>query len=320
MNADPFDEPTQRPRGFDWQEAYHAIRDRFWIVAVCFVLGGLAAFAYLRGQENLFQARAVLVLQEDQGNVLGRAVESVSQQRIQSLDMINTVIDRMGSFLFAQRVAESLDLANTPTLLAATDSGDEPITTERAAGLLSDIVAISYRRNTRLVDVTARTRDPQLSTDIANAYVTEFIRLGLEQSSEATRSAGAFLVDEAARLAGKMRISEEAMQSFRERERATSLETLLSDAQTNVAAATERLSQTRARVAQFNSDLAAAEGIEDNATFLVKLPSVASDPRVAELTATITAIEQNLGVLSQRYRPEHPAYVDFSRRLDIART
>ena len=317
MNPDAFDEPT-RNRGFDWHEAYHSIRDRFWIVALCLVLGGVAAFGYLRGQESLFQARAVLVLQESQGNILGRVAESVTQDRVQSLDMINTTIDRMGSFLFAKRVAESLDLGSNPSFLQATDSGDESIPPEAAAGRLGGFISISYRRNTRLIDITAQSRDAKLSTDIANAYVTEFIRLGLERSSEATRSAGEFLVDEAARLAKKMRISEEAMQSFRERERATSLETMLSDAQARAGATTENLRETRTLIAQIEADLAASANLEDNATLLIKLPSVASDPRVAEILSTIAILEQNLGVLSQRYRPEHPAYVDLSSRLASA--
>lgn len=302
---------------FDWHDYYHAILERLWIVILCLVLGGIAAAMHLKDQETKYQARSVLFLEQKQVQVLGPKMEGVVNSEVQSLDMINTIVDVLRGYTFARRVAEALKLDEDTEFLEASGIHSKKIELDAAAGILQGMVFSGYRKNTRLIDIFITSRDPILATKLANAYANEYLRYLLEQSTEATRSAGQFLVDEADRLGKKMRLSEEAMQSFRERERATSLETMLSDAQSSLTVITTHLTESKQRLAQLEADLAAAKGNEGNIDLLIKLSSVAADPQVAALNHVIDTQEQELVLISQRYRDDHPIYVDAITRHEL---
>jgi uncharacterized protein involved in exopolysaccharide biosynthesis len=59
-----------RSQTTEWREYYHAIRERFWILLLCLVLGGIGATAYMSQQETRFQARSVLFIEQEQDRVL----------------------------------------------------------------------------------------------------------------------------------------------------------------------------------------------------------------------------------------------------------
>jgi capsular exopolysaccharide synthesis family protein len=141
----------------------------------------------------------------------------------------------------------------------------------------------------------------------------------LEQTTESTKAASQFLVEEAARLGEKMRLAEEAMQSFRERERAASLETMITEAQTEIDQNTAQIQETEVFVRQLDTDLAAVLGSGGDTALLLRLPSVGNDPRVAQMNVQISALELELDEMSRRYREGHPAHNATKARLEVLR-
>ena len=113
------DDPTGAgQQGIDWQACFHAVRERLWIVVLCLVIGGMGAAGYLLNQRQQFQARSVLFIEQEQSRVLDK-VQGVGQEQILSLDMINTVVDLIRSYPFAQRVAGRINLQKDPRFLRA---------------------------------------------------------------------------------------------------------------------------------------------------------------------------------------------------------
>ncbi|MFM8888057.1 MAG: GumC family protein, partial [Chthoniobacterales bacterium] len=252
-------------------------------------------------------------------------IQAVRDDEVRSIDMINTVVERLNSFPMALRVAKRLELPKDPAFLQAVGwnkEADGEMSVNAAAGkLLSPygLVSSSYRELTRLIDVIARSTDPELSTKLANGYADEYLRMLLEESGEATKAASQFLMEEAERLGNKMRLAEEAMQSFRERERAASLETMVSEAQLGVDETSKQIQQLEGFIRQLDTDLAAVSGSGGDAALLLRLPSVSNDPRVAQSNAQISALERELDEMSRRYRPGHPAHTSTKTRLDALR-
>lgn len=310
-------EPEPHEGAFEWQPYYYAIVDRLWVIAICLVLAGVAAFLVLRDKEQTYRARAVLFIEQSQSRVLGN-VEAVRDERIASIDMVNTVVENIRGYPLALRVAERLKLATDPDFLAAIGKKGDKITAQEAAGKLLGMVTPSFRKATRLIDIFATTTDPALSTRLANAFADEYLRQKLEQRSEATRSAGQFLVDEAERLGQKMRVSEEALQSFRERERAASLDTMLSEAQSKVAEQAAWILANEKQIAQIDIDLSAAKTLNKDPEKLSKLLSISTDARVAQASAIAENAQEQLDLISQRYLKDHPEHSEASRRLDAA--
>ena len=117
--------------GLDWGEYYHALRKRLWIVLLCAVLGAIGAAVYMNGQQRVFQARSVLFFQQEQNHVLDK-VEGVNPERISNLDMVNTIVDKLRGFQYAERVANRLHLQKDPRFLSALEA-DKPASEVTAA-------------------------------------------------------------------------------------------------------------------------------------------------------------------------------------------
>ena len=304
----------------DWREYYHAIKTRIWVVLLFLVLSGIGATIFAKRQEPRFQARSVLFLEQEQDRVL-KDVKGVREESIGSLDMINTVVDLLCSYSFAQRVAERLKLNKDPRFLATAPAPAGPeMTIPEAGAYLTRLVAAQYRKNTRLIDIFLTHRDPSLATAMANGYADEYLRFVFEKRTDANKTAQLFLEEESTRLRKKMRVSEEAMQSFRERERAASLETLQEGTQKKLAELTGRVSEIEQRMFQLDTDLKVARENPGNPDELLRLPSVATEQKVARLTEAIAEQERAIILLSQRYRAKHPAYVAARTQLESLRT
>ncbi len=301
----------------DWREYYHAVRQRLWIPLLCLVLGGIFAAIYMLRQETVFRARAVLFLEQEQSQVLNN-VKGVREEQIRSLDMINTIVDLLGSYSFALRVSERMKLSEDPAFtrpLKTIEEGRRP-TSADAAGTLLRMVNASYRKNTRLIDVFVTHPDATVATKLANAFADEYLRYIFEKKTEANRSANQFLVEEADRLGKKMRVSEEGMQSFRERERVASLENMQESAQVRLTELTAKISTLEQKTYQLDLDMKVVRSNPKDTDELLRLPSVVIEPKIARLTEAIADRERDLLVISQRYRARHPTYIALRTQLD----
>jgi hypothetical protein len=272
-----------RSSATDWREYYHAIRERLWIPLLCLVLGGIGATAYMMRQETRFQARSVLFIEQEQDQVLN-GVKNVRTEQITSVDMINTVVDLLRSYPFATRVAERVRLHEDVRFRAGLPDRTSALTAADAGAALFASVNAQYRRNTRLIDVAVTHADPEVAVNVANAYADEYLRYLFEKRTEASKAAHQFLLEEAERLRKKMRVSEEAMQSFRERERAASLETVQQGMQSKLVELAARASDIEQKIFQLETDLKVARAAPANPDELLRLPSVAAEPKVARLS------------------------------------
>lgn len=319
---DPLQE-TSEP--FDWRYYAHVVVEKWWLVCLCLLLGAILSIFLISQEKTLYGARAVLFIEQQKEQILTPGVKSVRDDEIRSIDMINTIVETLNSYPMAVRVTKRLELAQDPAFAAAAGwdkQSDGEMTVDAAAGKLVapyGFVSSGYREMTRLIDVIARTTDPALSTKLANGYADEYLRMMLEQSTEATKAASQFLVEEAERLGNKMRLAEEAMQSFRERERAASLETMVEEAQSGIDQTTKEIQGAEGAIRQLDTDLAAVSGSGGDSALLLRLPSVSNDPRVATLNNQIQLMERELDEMSRRYRDSHPAFTGTQGRLDVLR-
>ena len=302
--------------GIDWQEYYHAGRKRLWMVILGLVLGAIGAAVYMNGQRQTYQARSVLFIEQEQSRVLEK-VSGVREEQILSLDMINTVVDLLSSYPFAERVANRMKLSRDPRFLhGLAEKPTADLTPENAAGLLFGHVKAAYRPKTRLIDIFVTFPDPGLATDLANAYADEYLRYGFDRRAEKNRAANQYLLDERERLSKQVRVAEEAMQSFREREKGASLENLQQTSEGKLAEYSKNISDTENKLAQIDNDLKTASVNPGDAASLLRLPSIAAQPRVAELSQAIAETERQFALLKQRYRAKHPAYIAAQTQLD----
>ena len=306
-------------QGFDWGDYYHALRKRLWIVLLCTVLGAIAAAVYMNGQQQVYQARSVLFFQQEQSHVLDK-VEGVAPERIANLDMVNTVVDKLRGFQYAERVAARLRLPKDPRFLGGiTDKPAAEVTTADAAAYLLPRVQAAYRPKTRLIDIYVTHPNASMATDLANAYADEYLRFGIDQRTEANKAATESLLEESERLNKQLIVSEERMQSFRLQEKAVSLETSQEATQHKLEEYSRNLTDLQNKIAQLDNDLKAASATPGDTDALLRLPSVSQQPKVADINQAIAEAERQFTILKQRYRAKHPSYIALQTQLDELR-
>lgn len=299
----------------DWREYFHAVVDRLWLVILCMVVAGIYAAYSLSTVETVYRARSVLFIEQEKAKII--AAQEVRDEAIRTVDMINTVVDLLRSYTFAQRVATSLKLDQDPRFLSAAGIPARDASVERVSGALNSMVTSVYRPQTRLIDVNIVTPDPNLSVKLANAYADEYIRYVNDRRADASKSATQFLLEERDRLQEKMRVSEEKMQSFREREKAASIENMLAAAQSQLSEINASQAAIQQRIRQIDSDLAVIRVNKNDLDQLLALPSVASEPKVVQLTESMRARERELALISNRYRAKHPNYIMLKMQIDL---
>ena len=299
----------------DWREYFHAVVDRLWLVILCLVVSGIFAAYKLSTVETVYRARSVLFIEQEQAKII--KTEQVRDEAIRSIDMINTVVDLLRSYTFAQRVAAWLKLDQDPRFLSAAGIPARDASIDRVAGALNGMVISTFRPQTRLIDVAITTPDPNLSVKLANAYADEYIRYVNDRRADASKSATQFLLEERDRLQEKMRLSEEKMQAFREREKAASIENMLAAAQSQLSDINATQAEIQQRIRQIDSDLAVVRANKDDLDQLLSLPSVSSEPKVVQLSESMRARERELALISNRYRAKHPTYIMLKTQIDL---
>ena len=302
---------------FDWREYYYAIKARSWIVVLCLIVSIFYGVFSAATQKIKYSARSVLFIEQAKSNVLSIKVEEVRDEQIKSVDMINTVVDTLQSYHFALQVVNRQKLAQDPEFLAAAGISGSQTTPERAAASLVRMVKSSYRLTTRLIDIFVTTRNPNLSVRLANAYPEEYFHYLNDKRLESSRSASSFLMEEADHLRKKMRASEEAMQNFRERERAASFESMLQEAQTQITELAARQNLIQSKLTQINGDLEVAKSNQGNTQELLRLPSVAGDSKISAQVAHLAQLEKDFVLIKQRYRDKHPMYISIKTQIDL---
>jgi len=307
------------PDAIDWREYFHAVVDRLWIVILCLLVGAIYAGYSLTKVETTYRARSVMFIEQESARILDPKLTQVRDEQIRSVDMINTVVDLLRSYPFAQRVAARLKLEQDPRFLSAAGIPAKDASPDRVAAALNSMSSAVFRTQTRLIDIYLTTPDPNLSVKLANAFADEYIRYVFERRSEASKSATQFLLEEADRLRKRLRVSEEAMQSFRERERAASIENMLSTAQSQLTEINATQASLEQRIFQIDSDLAVIRAGEQSLDQLLSLPSISSEPKVVQLNETLRSRERDLTLISQRYRAKHPTYITLKTQIDLTR-
>ena len=74
---------------------------------------------------------------------------------------------------------------------------DRQLSQEQLVSKLAGMVEVKLRKGTRLIDVNVEHTDAELTEQVANSLLHEFLRQNFEQNAAASTEANDFLSDEA---------------------------------------------------------------------------------------------------------------------------
>jgi capsular exopolysaccharide synthesis family protein len=196
-----------------------------------------------------------------------------------------------------------------PVVLPDTDGGGD------YAGQLLMRQAVNQVRGSQLVDITFSSADPQFAARAANAFADEYVDENLQLKVQSLEKAAEWLTGEVARQANLVRLSEEKLAQYTEKQDAGALNSGQNIVVANLTAFNEALNRARTeRIAKENTWKQVQEAGNDVDTLSVVLSSAA----VQQLRTQVTQLTQDRAQVTERYGEKHPRYQQVITQLDNA--
>lgn len=307
----PADKPPESSLASDLRGLYFALREKLWLLALVTVLGIAVAAVVVMRSQKIYAATTTIQIEEERQRVVRADTRGMDERSTE--EEMKTIVENLESPALMLRLARHPELGEIPAFraqIAGIDS--EP----RLQAIVGGKISVKIRLGTRLIDITVEDENPALAQKLSQLVVSEFMSASWESGAKNSRGAHEFLRQEAERLKQTLAKSEEALQLYKEKNQAVSLDEKqnivlerLKDLNTKVTAAKAERLKIEADRAQLEN-LAGASPER-----LLTLPSIAGAAVVVEVQRKIGEKEAELATLSRRYKPEHPKYLEAAGTL-----
>ena len=167
-------------------DAWITIRKRLWLIVLLALAG--AGWGYYKAvtQPRLYDASGTIEIRS--GSTNEYRLSSVSSSP-EGTGQILTQVALLKSDTLLLAVARDLNLANDPKFtggpIARPRNLDDPIVRQEVLGAMQSIVSINPLPKTDIVRIGCSTLDPNLSANIVNRLVKDYINLSFQSRQEA---------------------------------------------------------------------------------------------------------------------------------------
>jgi len=296
----------------DFRSIYYSIRERVWLVALCFVVAGAAAFAYLQRTPKIFESQVVLQVEQEEQKIIN--IEQVQSENLQTLELMKTIEQTLQNRALLERVFETLNLAKNPSFNVPQNGVRQ--TREELLKDLDELVTVKLRRGTRLIDIRVEHTDAALTASIGNALVREYLRMNFEQNSAASEVANEFLSTELKRLRTRLALSENALQSYKEKTKSASLEERQNIVVEKLKELSQKVTTAKSVRIEKEAEYNQVQRLGQDPAALMVLSAVAGNPTVMEIRSNIGRVESELALVKLRYKEKHPRYAQAVSQLE----
>ena len=297
----------------DFQRLANLLRAKVWIIATVTCVIFLAAVAYVLRAPKIYESRAVLQVSQEPQKVL--KIDNVSDEKQDSTDYLNTVVQAFTSRKLMLRVIRSMGLENDPKFAPPKKDG-LPYNEIELANLMSSKVGVSLRRNTRLVDVTVFDEKPEMAQKLVATVVKEFLRETFEQRRAAARLANEFLREEARHLKTKLEDAERKLQVYKESHNTVSLEERQNIIVEQLREVNTKATEAKSTRLRLEADLDQIRKINPrDSEQLLQIESVANIPQVALIRERLLKAENDFAAIAKRNLPMHPRFITAQTRI-----
>jgi capsular exopolysaccharide synthesis family protein len=290
----------------------------------CFALfGGLAAFLFSRAQPPVYRARALIEIQSINEDFLNtRSVNPTSQPLETSEYVVQTQSMVLQSRPVFERAINKLDIetrliSSAPASWISRLRGARPAAEEvgvspreQALSMIAAGLKVRVQPNTRVLEVTFNTVDPELGADVVNSIAEGFAEQNREARRQSSKSTSKWLGEQLADVKAKLETDEDALQRYA----SDSDLTFLSD-KDNVAG--ERLRQVQLDLLKAQSDrvMKQSENELAAASTAESLPQVRDDSTLKDYQLQLTTLRRQLAELASTFSPENPKVVNIQAQI-----
>lgn len=302
----------------DFIGLFHQLRRQVVLVLACLAASFSVAVIYLFWTPKIYEGQAVIQVDSSGPKVL--QIEDINRENLESLEALKTLELNLSSRPLLERVVRNPELALTPASLGLKSRNGIVPSEGELIQRLSNGISIGLVRGTRLISIKAEAFEPRIAGALPNVLIAEYKSQAFEEHRTVSQGANAFLASEVERLSAKLQASKQALQDYRERTNAVSLEDSRNITDARLRELNGKVTEAKGARLKLESDYAQVKILlAKGPRALLELSSVANAPSVAEQKRSVAAQEAELANLSQRYKSKHPKFVQAQSRLDELR-
>lgn len=295
---------------------YYTLRRQIWIIGGCLGAALVVCFIYLWWAPKVFVGESIIQVEQSDRSVM--KLTGDDRENLQSAEFLKTLEQNLSSWPVLERVVRSPKLHLTASSVGLKKKPNEEATEGELIYQLSRRISVSLVRGTRLISIHGEALDPAVAGALPNVVLEEYqAGMRLARAKE-NRDANIFLMGEVKRLSEKLQASKKAMQEYREKTNAVSLEESRNITDARLRELNGKVTEAKSLRLKLEAEYAQVKGIKDPKR-LLNVSSVATAPSVLEGQKAVAAQEAELANLSTRYRAKHPKYIQAQSQLDEVR-
>jgi polysaccharide biosynthesis transport protein len=292
------------------------------ILAAAFLIG-LASILFT---PRVYQASASVQIDQQTTKVLGTEDTEPVIGGQDADRFLQTQVDVLNSRAMAKRVSDRLALDKSDDFLTAMGASSlADLTAEERQNavieaLLSNL-GVDLRRNSRVVGISFRSRDPAVAARIANTYSQEFIQSNIQRKFSTGDYSRQFLQNQLGLAKDRLEASERALISYARASRlidASNGATAQGDSETPRSLITANLVQLNRAFADAKAARLEAQERWEQARDVpvATLPEVLSNQAMQGLLQQRAELNADMGEMRQHLKPDHPTVLRVAAQLN----
>jgi capsular exopolysaccharide synthesis family protein len=288
-----------------------------WTMVGVFLAVMAVATAYVMTSPPVYEARTQMMIEPENPKLA--AFDEAAQRERDLTPYYQTQYAILKSRTLARRTIDELKLWHDPEFSSdPTQSASDDEATRIINAFLSRL-SISYKVNSRLVDIVFEARDPKLAAKVANTmariYATQNVELRVNPFEETADLFDVRLEEQRRRVEE----SELVLQQYLEKNDVAMVDSRQSIVTQKLTAATAALSEATAERMRRQVRYEQLEAIKGNAAAIEATSLIAGSTVVQTLKSELAAMQLKLAELSQRYGELHPEVVRTRTGIETTR-
>ena len=273
------------------------------VIISVFIFAIVCAKIYNSTATPIYSATTQIHIEEEERQKIP-SLREIYEMKSPSAAYYETQYLMLKSRALAERVVDRLNLKASPGF-----QGRNP------AGKLLGMVTIEPVRKSRLVDITAQSKNPKMAAAIADGFADEYIAKIIEDRLKSGQHALGWLWEEIDTMKNKVADSEKQLQEYKEQHQLVSLE----ESQNIVI---QKLSQLSRAATDSKSARLSAESksrqiqeLKNKSLSLELLPIIRDNNFIMTLKSKHAEKEGTLSELLKRYKEKHPRIVEIKSEM-----
>ena len=304
--------PPDADEPIDFRALYYVIYEkRYWVAAVA-IATVVAACIYLLVTPKVYAAQTVVQVEQKSHKILN--IQDIANEDLNATELLRTIEQNLANEALRERVVAALHLDGGSLGLPPRS---EPYKLPEMTRALQRHLSVKLVKGTRLIAVRAESERPEFAQQLSLTVVNEYRKMNREQRLNLVTDTNSVLFAEANRLKEKLQKSEQALQDYKERTQAVSLQDTQNIIVEKLKELNAKLTAAKTERMKLEADVSQAHRLSNSAPEdLLKLSSVAEAKAVVEQKRIVAEQEGVVANFSKRYGPMHPKLIQAKSQLD----